>query len=175
MPKKFIKRWTPHPEKIKEYKHLKCLGKIAETKYLWQMHRANVSRACLVGVFVMWIPLPLQTMIVILGAILFKANIPVSVALTFITNPITMPPMIYLNYKIGSLLLGLQPQKINFSIETDILIQQFFDIWKPLLLGTFLVATITSVLSYYLVDFLWKLHLIQRIKNIKEIRLNRKL
>ena len=42
-------------------------------------------------------------------AVVFRANLPLSVAGVWISNPITMPPMMYFAYLFGNKLLGLNP------------------------------------------------------------------
>lgn len=173
MPRKFLRKWTPHPTSLKEHKHLRFLGTALHAVHLWQMNRSTVARACAIGIFCMWIPVPFQTVLAALGAILFRANMPVSVALVFITNPLTMPPMFYFTYKIGALLLGLPPQKFNFELSLDWLTTGMLQIWKPFLLGTSLVAVVTSLLAYYGAQLLWNIHLFKRMKELRKIRSER--
>jgi len=173
MPRKFLRKWTPKPATLKEHKHLRFLGTALHAEYLWQLNRSSVARACAIGVFCMWIPVPFQTVLAAMGAILFRANLPVSVVLVFITNPFTMPPMFYFSYKIGALLLGLPPQGFKFELSLDWLTCGMLQIWKPFLLGTSLVAVATSLLAYYGALLLWNLHLIKRIRGVRKIRAGR--
>lgn len=173
MPRKFLRKWTPKPAALKEHKHLRFLGTALHAEYLWQLNRSTVARACAIGVFCMWIPVPFQTVLAAMGAILFRANLPVSVVLVFITNPFTMPPMFYFTYKIGALLLGIPPQGFNFELSLSWLTNGMLKIWKPFLLGTSLTAVITSLLAYYGALLLWNLHLINRIRGVRRIRAER--
>lgn len=59
-----------------------------------------------VGGFFSQIPMPLQSLPSVLIAMMLRANIPVAIAGCWITNPVTMAPFIYLQLKIGSILLG---------------------------------------------------------------------
>jgi hypothetical protein len=173
MPRKFLRKWTPHPTALKEHKHLRFLGTALHANHLWQLNRSTVARACAIGFFCMWIPVPFQTVLAAVVAILFRANLPVSVALVFITNPLTMPPMFYFTYKFGALLLGLPPKHFNFELSISWLTSGMLQIWKPLMLGTTLVAVTTSLLAYYGALLLWNLHLIKRIRGVRKFRANR--
>jgi uncharacterized protein (DUF2062 family) len=48
-----------------------------------------------VGLFCAFIPVPFQMLLAAPSAIIFSANLPVSIALVWITNPITMPPIFF--------------------------------------------------------------------------------
>lgn len=173
MPRKFLKKWTPNPTTLKEHKHLRFLGTALHADYLWQLNRSTVARACAIGIFCMWIPVPFQTVLAAMGAILFRANLPVSVALVFITNPFTMPPMFYFSYKIGALLLGLPPQGFKFELSLSWLTNGMLHIWKPFILGTSLVAAVTSLLAYYGALLIWNVHLFRQIRIVRKIRAKR--
>ncbi len=175
MPRKFLKKWTPNPESLKEHRHLRFLGTALHAAHLWQLNRSTVASACAIGVFCMWIPVPFQTVLAAVGAVLFRANLPVSVALVFITNPFTMPPMFYFTYKVGALLLGLPPQGFHFELSLGWLTTGMLQIWKPFVLGTSLVAVVTSLIAYYGALLLWNLHLFKRLRELRELRKIRKI
>ena len=48
-------------------------------------------------------------------AIWLKVNLPLSVALVWVSNPITMGPMFYFAYKLGALLMGEEPTVDEFN------------------------------------------------------------
>lgn len=52
-------------------------------------------------------------------AILCRVNLPISVALVWITNPLTMPPMFYAAYYLGAHLLGLPAVDFELPVNWD--------------------------------------------------------
>lgn len=174
MPRKFLKKWTPDPAKLKAHRHLHFFGDTLHASFLWQFNRGNVAKACAIGFFCMWIPVPFQTVLAAAGAVFFRANLPVSVALVFITNPLTMPPMFYFCYKLGTLLLGIPAQKFNFELSIDWLANGMLLIWKPLFLGVSLVAVVSSVVAYYGTLLLWRLHIIQKLRSSRAVKARRR-
>jgi len=55
-----------------------------------------------VGLFCAFVPLPIQMLLAAAAAIIFRVNLPISVGLVWITNPVTIPPMFYFCYKVGT-------------------------------------------------------------------------
>ena len=105
MLKNVIKRFFPDLEKIKEEKVLKILGPAILQPNLWHLNRKSVSRAIAIGLFCAFLPIPLQMVLAAFFAIIFAANLPISVILVWITNPITIPPILLIAYKIGALII----------------------------------------------------------------------
>lgn len=109
------------------------------------------------GIFCALVPLPIQMLLSAGLSILFRVNLPLAVSLTWVTNPFTMAPIIYLSYKIGTFLLGMPPVHIDFSSEglTEIIKTS----WQPFLVGTFVLAIILALLSYVTVHLIWRFHI----------------
>jgi uncharacterized protein (DUF2062 family) len=174
MPRKFLRKLSPNPEKLKQHKHLQFLGDTLHLPCLWHFNRRNVASAFAIGLFCMWIPVPFQTIIAALLAVFFRANLPLSVALVFITNPITMPPMLYAAYKLGAFLIGSQGHGFNFEASLEWLSHGLVLIWKPFLLGLLIMAVSSSLLGYYGIHLLWRLHILQHLKERRERKLRAK-
>lgn len=174
MPKKFLRKYLPDPQRIKQNRSLTIFGRLLAEPNLWHLHRKSVSMAFFIGLFVMWIPLPSQMIIAAGAAILLRCNLPISVALVWITNPFTMGPMFYLAYRLGSLMMGLTPHHNEFEISLHWLQTQFLAIWQPLLLGSMTLAVISGALGYITVRVLWRLHIVQYLKE-KQLRIKKRL
>lgn len=145
--------------------HLPCL---------WYMNRHSIAKAFAIGLFCTWLPLPLQSVCAALLAVALRANLPLSVALVFITNPITIPPMFYFAYELGASIVGHPPQGYNFELSLEWLMTGLTFIWKPLLLGCLILACISSALGYYGIHAIWRLHVWQSWKERRKRRLQAK-
>jgi len=156
MSKKLLLRFTPDREKIKGIKALEFLGEKLHRPNLWHLNRRSVSLAFAVGFWAMYTPpLPFQMVIAAVLAIYFNANLPISVALVWITNPVTWLPMYYAAYKVGALALGQGSFEFDqfsqlFSIE------KVLELGTPLLLGCFILMNMGAVAGYFGVQFLWR-------------------
>ena len=92
--KKFFKDNLPKPEDIRKYKALGVLGDSIFERELWTINKNNLSRAVAIGLFWGWMPMFFQMIPAAFCAVYFRANLPLSLAGVWISNPITMPPMI---------------------------------------------------------------------------------
>lgn len=171
MPKKFIKKYMPEHHTIRNHKHLKVFGRLLHDGNLWHFNRRSVSGAFAVGLFCAFIPLPLQMVFAAAFAILSRVNLPISVSLVWITNPITMPPIFYAAYKVGAFVLGQEAISSDYQLTAEWFTEQLHLIWQPLLLGCLICGTISAFIAYTTIRLLWRLHI---IRHIKERRLRRK-
>lgn len=156
MPKKLIKRFLPNPETIKKQKALKIFGNLLYNPNLWCLNRRSASGAFAVGLFMAFIPLPSQMIMAAGLAVLFGVNLPLSVALVWVSNPITMPPIFYCAYKLGAWLLQQPPQHFHFELSWHYLNEQFHSIAPPLMLGSLVCATIAAILGYCVIQGFWR-------------------
>ena len=156
MPKKFMKRYLPTPEKVRSMRSLHFLGDVLHEPNLWHINRHSVARAFLVGVWFSFIPMPFQMLGAALCAIWLNANLPLSVALVWISNPLTMPPIFYFNYRLGVWILDRPLLAFEFEASREWLGSRLVDIGIPLYLGSLLTATVIACLAYLVIQFIWR-------------------
>ncbi len=156
MPKRLIKRYLPDDDTLRQHKSLQVFGKLILEPNLWHLNKRSVSGAFSVGLFCAFIPVPFQMLLAATGALIFHVNLPVSVALVWITNPITMPPIFYFAYLVGSWVLGLPPETIEFHLTWEWLKTTLLHIWQPFLLGCLILATTAAVGGHFLSRLLWR-------------------
>jgi uncharacterized protein (DUF2062 family) len=157
MPKRFIKRYMPDHETIRGHKHLQFLGTLLHDPNILHLNRRSVSGAFAVGLFMAFVPVPFQMVLGAIGAIVFRVNLPISVGLVWITNPLTIPPIYYFAYKVGTWVLHTPTREIHFQLSTEWVMQELGAIWEPLLLGCLICGSVSAVLGYVLVRGLWRL------------------
>ena len=101
-------------------------------------------------------------------AVLFRANLPLSVAGVWISNPITMPAMMYVGYLFGNFVLGINPVYEEFQLSSEWIISAFENIWQPLLVGTLIIGIISSILGYFIMHMLWRFYAYSRLQRSKK-------
>lgn len=162
MPKKIIQKYLPHPGQITENSLIKRLGPRLQDPGLWHINRRSVSGALAVGVFCGFLPIPFQMVLAAVGAILFRVNILIAVPIVWFSNPVTIPPIFYFCYLIGTWILGTPVQTFTFELTVEWLMSELGHIWMPLILGSLVCATIGAIISFFSVRLLWRLHIIKR-------------
>jgi len=156
MPKKLIRRFMPSPQTIKEHKSLQFLGEILHEPNLWHLNRHAVAKAFLIGIFVAFIPMPFQMLLAAALAVWFNCNLPIAVALVWITNPLTMPFFFYFTYRVGAFLLNRPAIEVNFELSMSWLSTKLMEIGVPLYFGSIVCGILLGVLSYVLIQYFWK-------------------
>lgn len=162
MPRRLLKRIMPDHKTIREHKHLRCFGTLLHNPALWHMNRHSVAKAFAIGLFFAWVPVPFQMVLGAGGAILFHANLPLSIVLVWLTNPLTMPPMFYGAYKLGAWLLGEELQHFDMELSLAWLQHEMALIWAPFLLGCLVLAVASSLLGYIGIQIAWRSMVIKR-------------
>ncbi|MFT2091067.1 DUF2062 domain-containing protein [Paraglaciecola sp. 2405UD69-4] len=168
MLKKFIKRFLPSPQKIKEQKVLSVFGTLLHDPNLWHLNRRSAAGAVAVGLFFAFIPLPFQMWLSAGMAIPLRVNLPLSVATVWITNPFTMPPIFYGAYLIGTAVLGTKTQEFAFELSWHWVVQSMETIGPAFLVGCLICSIVSSTLGFISFNYLWRLSVIkawqQRLK-----------
>ena len=170
MPKQWIQRWLPSHEKVRDHHQLRWLGTLLHDPNLWHLNRRSVSGAFFVGIFCAFLPLPFQMVLAALIAMLFRVNLPLSSALVWITNPLTIPPIFFATYKLGTLLLGTPVETFAGDSSWEWIISEFQLIWRPLLLGSLICGLVSGAVGYVTVRSLWRLHIVRRIQERRQAK-----
>lgn len=164
MPRHLIKRYTPDPAVLKKHKYLRHLGTLLHDENLWHLNRRSVAGGVACGLFWAMIPLPSQMIAAALSAVVLRINLPISVALVWLTNPLTIPPVFYFNYKVGTWLLGTPPHVGEFQLSLEWIASEIGVIWKPLYVGSFVLAVPLAAIGYAAMRLYWRWHVLKRFR-----------
>lgn len=174
MTKRFIKKWFPAYESVGGHHRLGMLGPRLRAPDLWHLNRRSVAGAFALGLFVAFLPIPMQMLLAAAIAIVIRVNLPISVLLVWVSNPVTMPPMLYSAYTLGRWILGEPRRSFRVEITMDWFTGDLLTIWKPLLTGSLILAVVASTLAYVTIRVLWWFSVVQRLK-LRKARLHRRL
>jgi len=159
--KHFFKRSLPPVTHFKAHPQLQFLGKRLHEPNLWHLNRHALAGGTAVGLFTAFIPIPLQMFLAAALALYFRVNLPLSVSLIWLTNPLTIPPLFYCAYYIGSLLLDMPIQSLEFNFSSEWLLWTFKNFWQPLLLGCLVLGMMSALTGYLLIHGLWRLQVVR--------------
>jgi len=185
--KNIFKKYIPAPHTITEHRWISKLGPKIKDPNLWHLNRRSVSYGILAGTFCAFIPLPIQIFFAIFACFFIRGNLPVAVASTWISNPFTYLPLYFFCYEVGAWLWGFpvdstgKPIQIQFDLilsDFQLFIHQLGNLgWKamgPLLLGCFIVGTLTAVGCFIVIRVLWRVHIYRAWNHRREKRFNKK-
>jgi uncharacterized protein (DUF2062 family) len=160
---KDLKFKIPSREEILAINSLKFMHGLISEPNLWHFNRRSVSRAALIGLFWCMIPMPFQMVPAAFLAFYLTANVPLSLALVWISNPITMPPMFFATYKFGAWLLGTEPVD-SFEFTAEWLTNGLSVVWKPLYFGSAVTGIILAITGYIGVQIIWRYRVVKKWK-----------
>jgi len=156
MPKKFIRRYLPDPKAIKQQRYLRMFGDLLHDPNLWLLNRRSASGAFGIGLFFAFWPVPFQMIFSAAAAIPLRVNLPLSIATVWVTNPITMPPIFYIAYLVGSTVLGTKMTHFEFELSWSWLMQSITTIGPAFLLGCAICSVVAGIVGYFGMDSIWR-------------------
>lgn len=163
--KVWLKRISPSKSEISHHKHMRVFGDWLHDPNLWHLNRRSVAGAFAVGLFFMYMPPFFQMVQAGFAAIFLRVNLPISAALVWITNPITIPPMYYFAYVLGCWVLAKPPAP--FDLDFWLNWHNWLEILAPLSLGSLICAAVCSVTGYLVIEGLWRWNLGRQIRRRK--------
>ncbi len=172
MPKAFLRRYMPDPDKILATKSLGFLGKRLHDPSIWHLNRRSASGAVFWGLFCAFLPIPLQMIPAALGVLMFRINLPLTILLVWLTNPLTLLPCMYIAYEVGSWVTGAS--SLNFE-EIRVVLDKVTDIFlggsqagphlqlylHTFLIGCLLTGLVLGGIGYALMRTYWRWHVVK--------------
>jgi len=138
----------------------------------FNINRKMITRGVLIGLFWGFIPMPMQMLAVIATTPFFRFNVPIAIAMVWLSNPFTMPPMYYMEYLTGNFILGREGID-NVELTLEWFSNNMGDIFVPLYVGTAFYSIVVSFVIYLLLNWLW-IRSVQEEKCEKERRFHKK-
>ncbi len=168
-----IKAWLPSPETVRQNRWLRWMGPILNNPRLWHFSRKGIALGMALGVFFgLLIPIA-QIPFSATLAVILRANVPMAVASTLVTNPVTFGPVYYGAYHLGEWVLGHESEEIPealkpLEVTTEPVdrtwreslshwFEQITTVGKPLAVGLVILACVFGVAVYSLVSLVWVL------------------
>ncbi len=141
------------------------LNKTLSEPMLWHLNRRSAAGAVAVGLFVSWMPVPLQMLVAASIAAMMRVHVPVSVVMVWFTNPLTLGPVLYAAWIAGSTILGVPSTGDPTSLSLISLLEKLRLGWPVFLVGSLFCASVTAVVGYLLTLLIWRVGAIWRWRN----------
>ena len=174
MAKRFFQSWLPSSSKVAEMKWIKIFGQRTLNPLLWYVNRKSISQAIFIGTFWGMLPLPFHSLLIVLTVLVFEVNLPISLCLAWLTNPLTLLPILYLGFWLGAkifqvnmidqqMLLGVLHQISHWLTHFDHG-HVDFSLAKILISGLLLEALITAIILFGMTRIFWRWSVIHQYK-----------
>ncbi len=156
MPRRFFRKFTVKRHQVGDSWLLAPFQHLLQDTRLWGIRRRTAVPAFALGLFIAFMPFPGHTVVAALLALSLRINIPVAVLTSLVSNPLTMYPMFYGAYRLGRTLLGTAAIPFEFELSLNWVTHTFVTIWQPMMLGCLLLGAAAALVSYVVVDGLWR-------------------
>lgn len=151
-------------------KLMKIFGQRTLNPLLWYINRKSISKAIFIGTFWGMLPLPFHSILIVLTVLLFEVNLPISLCLAWLTNPLTLVPILYVGFWLGAKIFQVnmidQDMIMGVLHQISHVITHFgeghidLSFAKILLSGLMLEALIFALIFFILTRLIWRWNII---------------
>jgi uncharacterized protein (DUF2062 family) len=167
--KQRLRAWLPTAQSIRDNRWLRWMGPALHHPRLWHFSRKGISLGLALGIFFgLLIPVA-QIPLSAAAAVVFRANLPMAVASTLVTNPVTFGPVYFAAYQLGQFVLGQDGAAAKEApVASEVITpeagwwQRLQALWtwltsvgKPLVVGLGILAVACGLLAYGLTSGIW--------------------
>jgi uncharacterized protein (DUF2062 family) len=156
---------APTRESIERIRWLRPFAHRVLEPSLWRFTRRSVPRGVALGIIVgIFLMIPgIQIGGAALLALPCRANVPIAVAMTFLSNPVTTPFILYLSIVVGNRFMGAADvATMGRMIDRGAALSEWGN-WiasaaaPSLILGLFVITAISAAIGYLLASFGWRI------------------
>lgn len=165
---RLIRENTPTREELERNRFLRPVAHRVLAPELWRFTRRSVPRGVALGLFVgIFLLIPgVQIVGSALLALPFRANVPVAAAMTFLSNPLTTPFILYASVYVGNLLMGrgADATGVMTLIESGAGVAEW-SAWllseaaPALVVGLFVISVLSALVGYGIAVLFWRLRM----------------
>lgn len=125
---------------------------------LWRLQHETVARGVAVGTFWAFVIPVAQMVVAVAHCTWWRANIPAAVAMTMVTNPLTIGFWLWLAYQVGALVLG---KHIPGTAPQGMDVAAWFAAFGwPTVLGMGIFSVAGAATAYVGVKLVWRLRVV---------------
>lgn len=156
MPRKTLKRWMPNSAQLQKNKATSFLGNLLLDPNLFHLNRHSVSVAFFFGLFIAFLPIPGQMALGAACAWYFRCNLPITIVLIWVSNPLTMAPIFFFTYQLGTWMLDKPVRHAESEFTLQWIVNEIGNIWMPLLVGSIITGLFCGCVGYTVIKVLWR-------------------
>ena len=168
---RFARKHFPTREKLATNRYIRPFAHRVLRSDLWRFNRRSVPRGIALGFFLGILVPFAHSFIAALSAVFVRANVPLAIASTWISNPFTWVLMWPAAYKIGKFLLNIDAMTHVAPITTTMTSTGYGEFLTRLTgaglataFGLLVEATVLAALGYLVTSFGWRLWISRKRK-----------
>lgn len=170
----WLKSHVPTRDSIERNRWLRPIAHRILVPSLWRFNRRSVPRGValgmLTGILFPFAHAPLAALL----ALPARANVPVAVSTTFLNNPLTFGPILYLAYEIGRRVLQLDAAVPGRPLASQIhghvgLLHWIAAGGPPIVVGLIILASVMATAGYVFTGWLWRVRMARKWRNRRRV------
>ncbi len=170
-------RFLKHPRKLRQRPAMRWFARHFLDKRVWKPTQHTFSGGVAVGTFITLQLLPIQMPAATILSAIFRVNIPIAIALCWLSNPFTLVFIAWVEYVIGKWFLAFYTTVPATPFPTH-LPDSMVDAWIVLkehapvvLVGGIILGALAAPLSYLASWFTWEIgSRMEMAKKLREVK-----
>ncbi len=163
-----LKRFLPKADEIARQPGVGYISYLLKSPSLWRFDSVSCRRGAILGWYFCFVPMPMQMLPTFLLAPFFGCNLPVAIALVWVSNPFTYAPIFALSYGVGNFMLG---KGLSFpDVDWGSLESLTSDLYFPIFLGGQVFGLAFGLVSYIVIRAGFRIYKVKRARRIRDMR-----
>lgn len=164
-----LRALAPSREQLEANPWLRRLAPWLADPKLWCWSRRGVALGVAIGLFIGFLIPVAQILLAAAAAVVLRANVPIAAAGTFVTNPLTVPPIYYAAYQLGAWATGRSATAAVSWADPVSILNSLGSIGLPLFTGLAITASVAATASYLLISQAWIWHVAAKRRGLRPI------
>ena len=157
-----LKKYSPKRENF----NLGWLNKHLTDPELWKWNKRSIAKGFAVGLFCAFLPVSVHMLLAGILAVAFSSNILLSLLVVWVNNPITIVPIFYFTYKLGTSIIGVEIDP-EFEFSFGYLRDNFWSATLALWVWGFITSIVVSTLGYFSIISIYRYKALKRVIRLK--------
>ncbi|PWL26478.1 MAG: DUF2062 domain-containing protein [Altererythrobacter sp. XM-24bin4] len=162
-----LKSHFPDREELASNRYLAPIAHRFLSPELWRFTRRSVPRGVALGLFAAFIVPIGQIFLAAFLALPFRANMPLAAAVTFVTNPFTLPFWLVIANRVGNFTLAIDAATTGVATEGMAADQfawlaEFWQLAGVTAFGFVVLAVVSAAMGYLIAGRTWRVMVARR-------------
>ncbi|MDA0818940.1 MAG: DUF2062 domain-containing protein [Proteobacteria bacterium] len=162
-----VKSYFPKREELASNRYLAPMAHRFLSPELWRFTRRSVPRGVALGLFAAFIVPIGQIFLAAFLALPVRANMPLAAAVTFVTNPFTLPFWLVIANRVGNFTLAIDAATTGVATEgmaagQFALLAEFWQLAGVTAFGFVVLAVVSAAMGYLIAGSTWRVMVARR-------------